>query len=170
MNTINYKIKLRNKDWEFSVEGDREFVEEYYNNLKCEIQNIQKTPDLIEGGENKIIKITYKPNSLPDEENDIIPLDVYLENYDINKLQNKFLGVALYLNEMMKIQNYKNADINNILKENGLKPIVGISTIAQRLRAKNLISIIRKEKNSSIYSIYKDKIKDVKDYLKLNTD
>ena len=165
MEQPGYTIKFKYGDLEFKISGDKDFVENHFEEFKEMLNNNTLFNSLgnIKSIVNKSIIKDLKSENFEDIE---IPLDVYLNKYDTIGLQQKFLATALYLIEVKKQNSFRSRDINNLLKENNLEPFQAAATHIQRLRDKGLISIIGKEGNESIITIYKDHIEDAKDYLK----
>lgn len=157
---IFYKIKLKQGKIEFEVMGDKDFVIELYEEFK---ERFLHTPK--KGIEDKRINDS-KTSDLNGIEDEIeIPLDVYLEKFDVSGLQQKFLAIMLYLIEVKKLKSFRSRDVNNILKENNYEPFQASATHIQRMRDKGLISIIGKEGNESIITIYRDNIENAKKYI-----
>lgn len=159
-----YIIKIKKGDLEFEVCGDKNFVIEYFEQMK-EIfftGPLTVIDSSLKPAEN-VINSKHITNELDDDE---IPLDVYFKRYDTVGLQQKFLTTALYLLEIKKITSFRSKDINEILRENKLETFQSASTHIRRLRTKGLISIIGKEGQESILTIYKDNIEEAKDFIK----
>jgi hypothetical protein len=165
MEQPTYMIKFKYGDLEFKISGDKDFVENHFEEFKEMLNNNTLFNSLgnIKSNVNKSIIKDLKSENFEDIE---IPLDVYLNKYDTVGLQQKFLATALYLIEVKKQNSFRSRAINKLLKENNLEPFQAAATHIQRLRDKGLMSIIGKEGNESIITIYKDHIENAKDYLK----
>lgn len=166
MEQPGYMIKFKYGDLEFKISGDKDFVENHFEEFKEMLNNdplfnsIRNIKSIVNNS--SIIK-DLKSENFEDIE---IPLDVYLNKYDTVGLQQKFLATALYLIEVKKQNSFRSRAINKLLKENNLEPFQAAATHIQRLRDKGFMSIIGKEGNESIITIYKDHIENAKDYLK----
>ena len=100
MEKIGYLIKIRRGDIEFKVSGDKEFVIEYFEQLK-EIFSVDGFNFLEDSPKPAKNEITSKPITKNLDDNEI-PLDVYFKKYDTEGLQQKFLTTALYLLKIKK--------------------------------------------------------------------
>lgn len=160
-----YLIKIRRGDLEFKVSGDKQFVIEYYEQLKemFSLDHLNNIEDSLKPAKKEIPSKLITKN-LDDID---IPLDVYFRKYDTEGLQQKFLTTALYLLEIKKMSSFRSNDVNEILRENKYEPFQSASTHIRRLRDKGLISIIGKEGKESILTIYKDNIEHAKDFIKI---
>lgn len=165
MEKIGYTIKFKQGDVEFKISGDKEFVmdlfEQFKDMLKIEaiLSLSEETPLVIESDVEKEIA----PKDVKGLE---MPLDIYLNKYNTTGLQKKFLATALYLIEIKKQTLFRSREINNLLKVNNFEPFQASATHIQRLRKKGLISIVRKEGNESVITIFKDNIESVKNFIK----
>ena len=165
MGPQEYMIKFKYGNLEFKISGDKDFVEEGFEEFKGMLSNnpLFNSLDNIQSTVNKSIIKDLKSENF---EGIVVPLDVYLKKFDTKGLQKKFLATVLYLIEVKEQNSFRSREINILLKENSIQPIQAVATHIQRLRDKGLISVIGKEGNESIITIYKDHIKNAKDYLK----
>ena len=162
MYETGYQIKFKKGNFEFEISGDKEFVMNLFEQFKEILSNkslLSPTDTIVESEEKRKAELSE------DREDIDIPLDVYLNKYDTSGVQQKFLATALYLTEIRHQSLFRSRDINEILKENKFEPIKSISTHMKRLRGKGLISISGKEGSEANLTIYKNNIKNAKDFI-----
>lgn len=169
MESITYRIKLKNKFFEFEVEGDKDFVEEYIMKAEDYIE-LMNNYDGFKTDKNKIQNIKSIEFNPHYEDEIKIPLDAYLSQFDVKAPQKLIIGVALYwLNDENKTC-FNSSDINQILKENHLKPIDSISTHIKRLRDKDLLTYVKMDGKLNCYTIYRNQIEEAKKFIMKNSE
>ncbi|MGB5912291.1 MAG: hypothetical protein WBH31_13940 [Promethearchaeia archaeon] len=160
-------MKFKFRELEFELNGTQEFIEDAFKRLIdfIEQQNIIEEFDLEED-----VELIDEESFVDDEEvrkdMEKKPLDVFLKDYDIDHNQKKVIGVALYMLNVLKKENFRARDINNLLKANKLTPIVSITTHLSRLRKKQLISVVSMKGTEAEYTIYKDSIEKAEKFAK----
>jgi len=153
-----FEIKVKKNDIEFEIKGDKDFIDFYYHKILDEY----KIHD------SKITEAIETPKYTNDES--IEPLDVFLQKFTLKGLQKKTLATALYLIDIKKIKSFRGRDINSFLRENDYEPLDSISTHIKRLREKGLLSILRKEGNESVITIYKENKEKAYKYISESSD
>ncbi|UCC20182.1 MAG: hypothetical protein JSV62_02545 [Promethearchaeota archaeon] len=161
----NLRFKFR--DLEFELKGSQDYIKNAFSWLMDFIdqQNIFEEFDLEED-----LEIIDEDSIIYDEEvqkdMEKKPLDVFLKDYDVDHNQKKVISIALYMMRVLKKDEFRARDINNILKANKLTPIVSITTHINRLRNKQLISVVSTKGSEAVYTIYKDNIENAENFAK----
>lgn len=163
------RIYLKMGDIEISIEGSPAYVSEQYNQMAKDLNLQQKLQGTQEAKPKtkKTTQSTKTQKQKPKEQTKKSTTNEWLSNLPQGIKSSDIILLAGYLNQLnSKDHTFRIKDVNNTLKENGIKVSNPSSLINHIVKKKKVINLVKKVKGQNFFQITKEGEKAISNLIK----